>query len=41
MQYCKYENLLLIITRMWASAQRNGRPAEYSWHPLFNSAKFG
>jgi len=29
MQYCKYENLLLIIIRMWASAQRNDRPAEY------------
>jgi len=28
-------------TRMWANAQRNGRPAEYRWHPLFNAAKFG
>jgi len=27
--------------RMWADAQRDGRPAEYSWHPLFNAAKFG
>ena len=22
---------------MWASAQRDGRPAEYSWRPLFNA----
>ena len=28
-------------TRMWANAQRDGRPAEYSWRPLFNAAKFG
>jgi len=28
-------------TRMWASAQRDGRPAEYRWRPLFNAAKFG
>jgi len=27
--------------RMWANAQRDGRPAEYRWHPLFNAAKFG
>jgi len=26
---------------MWPSAQRDGRPAEYRWHPLFNAAKFG
>jgi len=26
---------------MWANAQRNGHPAEYRWHPLFNTAKFG
>jgi len=25
---------------MWANAQRDGRPAEHSWHPLFNAAKF-
>ena len=25
-------------TRMWANAQRDGRPAEYSWRPLFNAA---
>jgi len=26
---------------MWANAQRDGRPVEYRWHPLFNAAKFG
>jgi len=31
----------LKITRMWANAQRDGRPTEYSWRPLFNAAKFG
>jgi len=30
-----------IITRMWADAQRDGRPTEYSWRLLFNAAKFG
>ena len=29
------------ITRMWADAQRDGRPAEYQWRPPFNAAKFG
>ena len=23
---------------MWANAQRDGRPAEYKWHPLLNAA---
>jgi len=23
---------------MWANAQRDGRPAEYRWRPLFNEA---
>jgi len=27
-----------IITRMWAYAQRDGRPAECRWRPLFNSS---
>jgi len=27
-------------TRMWANDQRDGRPAEYRWRPLFNAAKF-
>jgi len=26
---------------MWAIAERDGRPAEYRWRPLFNVAKFG
>jgi len=25
---------------MWANAQRDGRPAEYRWRPLFNAAKW-
>ena len=29
------------VTRMWADAQRDGRPAEYRWRPLLNAAKFG
>ena len=28
-------------TRMWANAQRDGRPAEHRWCLLFNAAKFG
>ena len=31
----------LSATRMWANAQRDGRPTEYRWRPLFNAAKFG
>jgi len=27
-------------TRMWTNAQRDGRPAEYRWRPLFNASKF-
>jgi len=23
---------------MWANAQRDGRPVEYRWRPLFNAA---
>ena len=30
-----------IWTRMWADVQRDRRPAEYRWRPLFNAAKFG
>ena len=26
------------VTRMWANAQRDSRPAEYRWRPLFNAA---
>ena len=25
-------------TRMWANAQRDGRPAEHRWRPLFDAA---
>jgi len=32
-------NKALYKLEMWADAQRDGRPAEYS--PLFNAAKFG
>jgi len=32
---------VLVLTRMWTDAQRDGRPAEYKWRPLFNAAKFG
>jgi len=31
----------IIKLEMWANAQRDGRPAEYRWRPLFNAAKFG
>jgi len=34
-------SLLKTKLEMWANAQRDGRPAEYRWHPLFNTAKFG
>ena len=27
--------------KMWANAQRDSRPAEHRWRPLFNAAKFG
>jgi len=33
--------LCLFVTRMWANAERDGRPAKYRWCPLFNAAKFG
>ena len=32
---------ILLPTRMWANAQRDGRPAEHRWDSLFNAAKFG
>jgi len=31
----------VFLTRMWANAQPDGRPAEHRWRPLFNAAKFG
>jgi len=30
-----------IKTRIWVNAQRDGRPAEHRWRPLFNAAMFG
>jgi len=30
----------IVATIMWASVQRDGRPAKYRWRPLFNAAKF-
>jgi len=27
--------------RMWDNPERDGRPAQYRWRPLFNIAKFG
>jgi len=32
---------LYTITRMWANAQRDGRPAEYKGRTLFNGTKLG
>jgi len=32
---------ILNLTRMWANAQRDGRPTEYRSHPVLNAAKFG
>jgi len=29
------------VTRMWANAQRDGRPAESKWRHVLNAAKFG
>jgi len=34
-------NVKELKLEMWANAQRDGRPAEYRWRPLFNAAKFG
>jgi len=41
--HCLFElfaSFCLIILEMWANAQRDGRPSEYMWCPLFNAAKF-
>jgi len=37
----KSSDEVYLQTRMWANAQRDGRPAEHRWRPLFNAAKFG
>jgi len=44
--FCFYVCLVCVlctifITRMWANAQRDGRPDAYRWRPLFTAAKFG
>ena len=36
--FCICGRLSFSSTRMWANAQRDGRPAEYRWRPLFNAA---
>ena len=44
MSYNKFHTnvtLYKIQLEMWANAQRDGRPAEYRWRPLFNATKFG
>jgi len=33
--------IIICSTRMWANAERDGRPAEHRWCPLFNAAQFG
>ena len=41
---CHYHCFIVTIqtrTKMWANAQRDGRPAVYRSCPLFNAAKFG
>ena len=45
MQYCsalakRLAGKSISKTRMWANAQRDGRPAEHRWRPLFSAAKF-
>ena len=42
LRYCiRRRNRKLLQLEMWANAQRDGRPAEYRWRPLFNAAKSG
>jgi len=38
---CSYGRKVCQTLEMWANAQRDGRPVEYRWRPLFNAAKFG
>jgi len=40
-KFILFEGQTTTITRMWANAQRDGRPVEYRWRPLLNAAKFG
>jgi len=44
MTYFRRQSLtivIIIVTRMWANAQRDGHPAEYRWRRIFTAAKFG
>jgi len=38
---CRHQYCNIYKLEMWANAQRDGRPAEYRWRPLFNATKFG
>ena len=39
LHYCmRPKQKKVIKLEMWANAQRDGRPAEYRWCPLFNAA---
>ena len=38
-EYCTCTLVAVFLTRVWANAQRDGRPAEYRWRPLFNDRK--
>jgi len=40
MRLCKLV-CFTIATRMWANAQRDGRPSECKWRPVLNAANFG
>jgi len=39
--HCKQVIIIIIITRMWATAQGDGRPVEHRWRPVLNATKFG
>jgi len=39
--YVVHNQAIENILELWANAQRDGRPAEYRWRPMFNAAKFG
>jgi len=47
-QYLEYYAIILRravfrghTSRIWSNAQRDSRPTEHRWRPLFNAAKFG
>ena len=41
LQQPKMSETTTTLTRMWANAQRDGRPAKYRWCPVLNAAEFG